>query len=126
MKKIWISLLNTDCYIRNDIKERKHGMIIDELKKQGKALLDARRDNFVRQSLLSDEFLNFMQQNKKPFDLLMSYYECAIMEIETKFRVIGITERLSKSIVRIYKVNVELFKFLFFGALCDQSLITLE
>lgn len=89
MKKIWISLLNTDCYIRNDIKERKHGMIIDELKKQGKALLDARRDNFVRQSLLSDEFLNFMQQNKKTFDLLMSYYECAIMEIETKFRVLN-------------------------------------
>ena len=89
MKRIWISLLNTDCYIRNDIKERKHGMIIDELKKQGKALLDARRDNFVRQSLLSDEFLNFMQQNKKPFDLLMSYYECAIMEIETKFRVLN-------------------------------------
>lgn len=89
MKKIWISLLNTDCYIRNDIKERKHGMIIDELKKQGKALLDARRDNFVRQSLLSDEFLNFMQQNRKPFDLLMSYYECAIMEIETKFRVLN-------------------------------------
>ena len=51
--------------------------------------LDARRDNFVRQSLLSDEFLNFMQQNKKPFDLLMSYYECAIMEIETKFRVLN-------------------------------------
>ena len=84
-----IKIFNTDCYIRNDIKERKHGMIIDELKKQGKALLDARRDNFVRQSLLSDEFLNFMQQNKKPFDLLMSYYECAIMEIETKFRVLN-------------------------------------
>lgn len=64
-------------------------MIIDELKKQGKTLLDARRDNFVRQSLLSNEFLNFMQQNKKPFDLLMSYYECAIMEIETKFRVLN-------------------------------------
>ena len=30
-----------------------------------------------------------MQQNKKPFDLLMSYYECAIMEIETKFRVLN-------------------------------------
>lgn len=64
-------------------------MIIDELKKQGKALLDARRDNFVRQSLLSDEFINFMQQNRKPFDLLMSYYECAIMEVETKFRVLN-------------------------------------
>ena len=30
-----------------------------------------------------------MQQNKKPFDLLMSYYECAIMEVETKFRVLN-------------------------------------
>lgn len=63
--------------------------MIEELKKQGKALLDARRDNFVRQSLLSDEFLNFMQQNKKPFNLLLSYYECAIMEVETKFRVLN-------------------------------------
>ena len=51
--------------------------------------MDARRDNFVRQSLLSDEFLNFMQQNKKPFNLLLSYYECAIMEVETKFRVLN-------------------------------------
>ena len=67
----------------------KNLVVIEELKKQGKALLDARRDNFVRQSLLSDEFLNFMQQNKKPFDLLMSYYECAIMEVETKFRVLN-------------------------------------
>jgi len=68
---------------------KKNLVVIEELKKQGKALLDARRDNFVRQSLLSDEFLNFMQQNKKPFDLLMSYYECAIMEVETKFRVLN-------------------------------------
>ena len=63
--------------------------VITELKKQGKALLDARREEFVRQSLLSDEFLNFMQENRKPFDLLMSYYECAIMEIETKFKVLN-------------------------------------
>lgn len=68
---------------------KKNLVVIEELKKQGKSLLDARRDNFVRQSLLSDEFLNFMQQNKKPFDLLMSYYECAIMEVETKFRVLN-------------------------------------
>ncbi len=68
---------------------KKNLVVIEELKKQGKALLDARRDNFVRQSLLSDEFLNFMQQNKKPFNLLLSYYECAIMEVETKFRVLN-------------------------------------
>ena len=48
---------------------KKNLVVIEELKIQGQALLDARRDNFVRQSLLSDEFLNFMQQNKKPFDL---------------------------------------------------------
>ena len=39
---------------------KKNLVVIEELKKQGKALLDARRDNCVRQSLLSDEFLNFM------------------------------------------------------------------
>lgn len=31
-------------------------MIIDELKKQGKALLDARREEFVRQSLYPMNF----------------------------------------------------------------------
>ena len=63
--------------------------VITEIKKQGKALLDARREEFVRQNLLSDEFLNFVQENRKPFNLLMSYYECAIMEIETKFKVLN-------------------------------------
>ena len=61
-----------------------------ELKKQGKMRIEERRDNFVRQSLLSDEFLDLIQRNKKPFDLLMSpYYECAIMEVETKFKVLN-------------------------------------
>ena len=45
-----------------------------ELKKQGKMRIEERRDNFVRQSLLSDEFLDLIQRNKKPFDLLMCYY----------------------------------------------------
>ena len=63
--------------------------VITALTKQGKALLDARREEFVRQNLLSDEFLNFVQENRKPFNLLMSYYECAIMEIETKFKVLN-------------------------------------
>ena len=68
---------------------KRNLVVIEELKKQGKALLDARRDNFVKRNLLSDEFLDMVQKNKKPFDLLMSYYECAIMEIETKFRVLN-------------------------------------
>ena len=52
---------------------------LEVLKKQGRELLDQRRD----------EFLNMIQKNKKPMDLLMSYYQCAIMEIETKFRVLN-------------------------------------
>ena len=51
---------------------------LEVLKKQGRELLDQRRDEFVRQSLLSDEFLNMIQKNKKPMDLLMSYYQCAV------------------------------------------------
>ena len=60
--------------------------VLEEIKKQGKNLIGTKRDEFVKQNLLSDEFIEMMQKNKKPFDLLMSYYQCAIMEIETKFR----------------------------------------
>ena len=60
-----------------------------KLKKQSRTLIEEKRDKFVKQSLLSDEFLDMMQRNRKPFDLLMSYYQCAIMEIETKFKVLN-------------------------------------
>ena len=63
--------------------------VLEEIKKQGKNLIGTKRDEFVKQNLLSDEFIEMMQKNKKPFDLLMSYYQCAIMEIETKFRVLN-------------------------------------
>ena len=43
----------------------------------------------LEQTLLSDEFLDFMQKNTKPLDTLMAYYRCAIMEVETKFRVLN-------------------------------------
>lgn len=46
-------------------------------------------DDFVRSSLMSDEFLDFMQENTKPLDTLMAYYRCAIMEVETKFKVLN-------------------------------------
>ena len=55
----------------------------------GKNRMEARRDELIRKNLLSDEFLELIQKNKKPFDLLMSYYQCAIMEIETKFKVLN-------------------------------------
>ena len=51
-------------------------------------------DTFVRHSLMSDEFLDFVKDNTKPLDSLMAYYRCAIMEVETKFNVLD--EELSK------------------------------
>lgn len=52
-------------------------------------IIEKRRDSILRNSLLSDEFINFVQKNKRPFDEMMSYYKCAIMEVETKFRVLN-------------------------------------
>ena len=46
-------------------------------------------DTFVRHSLMSDEFLDFVKDNTKPLDSLMAYYRCAIMEGETKFKVLN-------------------------------------
>ena len=62
---------------------------LKDLREQGRNLLERKRDEFVRNSLLSDEFLEMLEKNKKPMDLLMSYYKCAIMEIETKFKVLN-------------------------------------
>ena len=46
-------------------------------------------EKFVRDTLLSDEFLDYIQENTLPIETLMAYYRCAIMEIETKFKVLN-------------------------------------
>jgi putative GTP pyrophosphokinase len=53
------------------------------------AFFEKARDQFIRENLMSDEFLNFMQENQRPWQQLMAYYRCAIMEVETKFRVLN-------------------------------------
>ena len=62
---------------------------LKDFKEQRRNLIERKKDEFVRNSLLSDEFLEMLEKNKKPMDLLMSYYKCAIMEIETKFKVLN-------------------------------------
>lgn len=47
------------------------------------------QDDFIRNGLMSDEFLDFMNENKLPMEQFFSYYRCAIMEIETKFNVLN-------------------------------------
>ena len=63
--------------------------VLNEIRKQSRTRIGEKQDKFVRQNLLSDEFIDMMQRNRKPFELLMSYYQCAIMEIETKFKVLN-------------------------------------
>jgi len=61
----------------------------------GSSALDAvhkRREDFATQIMshlaASDEFSEMMRRNIAPFRRLMTYYECAMMEMETKFRVL--------------------------------------
>ena len=51
--------------------------------------LESKREVFIRESLMSDAFLDFVERNTDPFDRLMAYYKCAIMEVETKFKVLN-------------------------------------
>lgn len=53
------------------------------------SIVEQRREQFVRQNFLSDEFIDFVKRNNIPFETLMSYYRCAIMEVETKFKVLN-------------------------------------
>jgi len=44
---------------------------------------------FIKNNLLSEEFLKFVENNKKPMERMYSFYKCAIMEVETKFNVLN-------------------------------------
>ncbi|MBR3646712.1 MAG: GTP pyrophosphokinase family protein [Lachnospiraceae bacterium] len=46
-------------------------------------------DKFIRENFLNDNFIDFMTENMSPMEELMAYYRCAIMEVETKFRVLN-------------------------------------
>lgn len=39
--------------------------------------IEQRKERFVRNSLMSDEFLDFVNKNMKPIEKQMSYYQCA-------------------------------------------------
>ena len=45
-------------------------------------------EKFFRERIISDEFLDDIHKNMKPMKELMTYYRCAIMEVETKFNVL--------------------------------------
>ena len=60
------------------------------LEQQTEQLLEQRTEKFIKDSLFSDEVLDMISENMRPIDTLMSYYKCASMEVETKFKVLSI------------------------------------
>ena len=62
---------------------------MNELSKVVNTQIQQAMENLVRNHLMSDEFLDFVQENTKPLDTMMAYYKCAIMEVETKFKVLN-------------------------------------
>ena len=46
-------------------------------------------EELFKKKLTSEAFLNYVKTNSIPFQTLISYYRCAIMEVETKFKVLN-------------------------------------
>ena len=44
--------------------------------------------NRIIGELITSDILDFIKQNTLPYQRLMTYYKCAMMEIETKFKVL--------------------------------------
>jgi len=51
--------------------------------------LKQEEQRFIRENLMSDEVFDFIRENTMPFNELMAYYRCTIMEVETKFKVLN-------------------------------------
>lgn len=47
------------------------------------------KEEFINEFIYNENRLNAISQNILPIETLMSYYRCAIMEVETKFRVLN-------------------------------------
>ena len=54
-----------------------------------KDLINEGKNQFVKETILSDEFMEILKKNVEPMDTLMAYYRCDIMEVETKFKVLN-------------------------------------
>ncbi len=52
-------------------------------------IISKSQDQFLKNTVFSDDFIDMIMSNKLPFDTLLAYYRCAIMEVETKMRVLN-------------------------------------
>ena len=70
---------------------RRNGVSMDirELRTEHIEFSGETMDRVLRSAILNSNVIDVIQDNKRPFDELMSKYRCAIMEIETKFKVLN-------------------------------------
>ena len=47
------------------------------------------KNHIFHERIVSEEFIHLVKNNMQPFEELMAYYRCAIMEVETKFNVLN-------------------------------------
>lgn len=48
-----------------------------------------KKEQLFRDHFMSDEFMEMLHKNIEPMNTLIAYYRCAIMEVETKFKVLN-------------------------------------
>ena len=71
---------------------------LEMIEKNLPAIMPQLSEEAIRDNLMSDELLDMIKVNTLPFETLMTYYQCASMEIETKFKVLN--EQFSLSLER--------------------------
>ena len=52
------------------------------------AIFDELKNQLVK-DVITEDFMKMVQQNIMSFNRLMAYYRCAMMEVETKFKVLN-------------------------------------
>ena len=92
---------------------------LEELKQQGRILLDEKRDGFVKQRLLSDEFFEMIQKNKNTIyrsngrliNLKQSTILCAIglaLQIINSTNLLRKTTSFGRFTLCVIKTTVEM------------------
>ena len=58
--------------------------------------LDEKRKKRQYEQLNQDKYIQLFEREDKELETLMTYYECALMEIETKFKVMNAEFELTR------------------------------
>lgn len=79
-------------------------MLLEEILKQ-------EQERFIKENLLSDEMIELLKENIMPFNTLMAYYRCAIMEVETKSRCLMRSSHYSMTeiLLRVSRAELSLW-----------------